>query len=124
MTQELFELLKSKNFTLTKMRRLVIEALISANAPITQEEIKSTIKDADKVTVYRTLGKLSELGIVRKFEEEGRSFFELSLEPHAHFICEKCKTIECVKIQKNMLPATYQIKDVLIKGICQNCSIV
>ena len=106
------------------MRRLVVEALISANAPITQEEIKSQIKDADKVTVYRTLGKLAELGIVRKFEEEGRSFFELSLEPHAHFICEKCKTIESVKIQKNILPATYQIKDVLIKGICQNCNIV
>lgn len=105
------------------MRRLIIEALISANTPITQEDIKSKVNDADKVTVYRTLGKLSELGIVRKFEEDGRSFFELSLEPHAHFICEKCKKIECVKISKNILLQNYQIKDVLIKGICQNCNI-
>jgi len=105
------------------MRQLVIEALSNANMPLTQEDIKRQIADADKVTVYRTLNKLLEIGLVRKFEEEGRSFFELALDFHAHFICEKCKTIECIKISKNILPHSYTLKDVLFKGICQNCNI-
>ncbi len=105
------------------MRQLVVEVLANANAPLTQEDIKQSIVGADKVTVYRTLNKLLEIGLLRKFEEEGRSFFELALDFHAHFICEKCKKITCIKISKNILPNEYTIKDVLFKGICQNCNI-
>ncbi len=111
-------------FHLTPMREAVINILVKSAIPLSHDTIMGQLSsDADRVTVYRIINKLVELGVARKFEgDDKRSYFELSLNaPHAHFICQKCQTIICLDEPLVTLPDGYHINDVTIRGLCPTC---
>jgi Fur family ferric uptake transcriptional regulator len=57
------------------------------------EEIRARCPEVGLVTVYRTLGLLSELGIARRLELGDGVRYELAEDHHHHMICESCGAI-------------------------------
>jgi Fur family ferric uptake transcriptional regulator len=61
--------------------------------------------DVDRATIYRMLNRFYEDGLVHKIiAEDGKQYFavcqqwEVPKEPHFHFRCTQCETIQCLPI--------------------------
>ncbi len=114
------ELIKDKNIKLTTARVKLLEILKEANRPLCYEEIKNDIS-MDKATFYRNISKFEEEGILNAFESNDKKrYFEVKLNPHAHFVCVKCNIVECIKNIDITLP-NYEINNVIINGKCPSC---
>ena len=114
------ELIKDKNIKLTTARVKLLEILKEAERPLCYEEIKNDIS-MDKATFYRNISKFEEEGILNAFESNDKKrYFEIKLNPHAHFVCVECSRVECIKSIDITLP-NYQINNVIINGKCPSC---
>ena len=119
---KLEELIKDKNIKLTTARVKILEILKEADRPLCYEEIKNDIS-MDKATFYRNISKFEEEGILNAFESNDKKrYFEVKLNPHAHFVCVECNRVECIKDVDIALPG-YEINNVIINGKCQDCSV-
>ena len=118
---EVKNLIEQNNLKLTVARRELLEILIKEIKPISFEDIKHKIS-MDKATFYRNIAKFESNHIVNSFESNDKKrYYELQSSPHAHFICNMCNEIECLKqIEENTLKG-YKVIDVIYKGICKNC---
>jgi Fe2+ or Zn2+ uptake regulation protein len=89
------KMLKTANLYCTSGRVAVLNVLIKTNKPLNQAQIARRLgKDHyDKVTIYRTLESLTEVGLVHKaYVEKRASHFELAhnctkSQCHPHFTC-------------------------------------
>jgi Fur family ferric uptake transcriptional regulator len=96
--------LRDHNLPVTSQREQVADAVLSANAHVSAEDIRRALKDrgahVGKATVYRTLDLLAESGLVtpRDFGEGFRRFERAGgRQHHEHLICVRCgKVIEFV----------------------------
>lgn len=132
--------LKLSGYRMSKGRKAIITTLLSVKRPITPLEVYETLKNSpsrvDKVTVYRELKFLSDLGIVhpvRLLDHVQR--FEIAPETghKHHLICTTCKTVkdvdmECADLhsierdigQKNQF--TVRGHSLEFYGVCSQCS--
>ena len=114
------ELIKDTNIKLTTARVKLLEILEEADKPLCYEEIKNNIS-MDKATFYRNISKFEEEGILNAFESNDKKrYFEIKLNPHAHFVCVECSRVECIKNVEITLP-NYEINNVIINGKCPSC---
>lgn len=114
------DLIKNKNIKLTTARVALLEILKNAKKPLCYEEIKDDIS-MDKATFYRNISKFEEEGILNSFESNDKKrYFELKLNPHAHFVCIKCNSVECIDDLDIKLEG-YEVNNVIINGVCKNC---
>ncbi|MEA2100018.1 MAG: transcriptional repressor [Campylobacterota bacterium] len=118
---EIKNLIQLKNLKLTVARRELLEILIKETKPVSFEDIKDKI-NMNKATFYRNIAMFESSQIVNSFESNDKKrYYELQSSPHAHFICNICNKIECLKqIEENTLKG-YKVIDVIYKGICKNC---
>jgi Fur family ferric uptake transcriptional regulator len=113
-------LVKDKNIKLTTARVKLLEILEAADRPLCYEEIKNDIS-MDKATFYRNISKFEEEGILNAFESNDKKrYFEVKLKPHAHFVCVKCNSVECIK-NIDITLSNYEINNVIINGTCPSC---
>jgi Fur family ferric uptake transcriptional regulator len=95
----ILEELRNRGERLTIQRRVVIEALATAENHQTIPEIQQYIQerqiDLDNSTIYRILEKLVDLGLVCRTDVGSSNVvYELMLEdPHHHLICLSCHDI-------------------------------
>ncbi len=108
-TEDLVALLTHAGYSNTRARRAVLDALSSADEPVTPADLLGSARNRHPalglVTVYRTLEILESLGLVRKLHlAEGCHSYVLSTvrpeEVHAghagenghghHVICQQC----------------------------------
>ena len=88
--------LQASGSRVTAPRRRVIEAVVSnPDHHMTAAEIVATVRDADpdfyESTVYRTLDRLVELGVLDRVQlGPGAAVFHLAHRPHEHLVCELC----------------------------------
>ena len=114
------ELIKDTNIKLTTARVKLLEIFEEADRPLCYEEIKKDIS-MDKATFYRNIAKFEEEGILNAFESNDKKrYFEIKLNPHAHFVCVECSRVECIKNVEVTLP-NYEINNVIINGKCPTC---
>lgn len=99
---EAIDAVRRSGMRLTSARRLVLEALLAARAPISAEEIADglggTRTMSDIASVYRNLETLGSLGLVRHFHAghgPGRYVLE-SRADHEYLACESCGVVESV----------------------------
>lgn len=80
----------------TGPRRAVLDAVASAGAPFTIEEIAATLPEVGRATVFRTVKLLQESGLVcRMTLEDGGVRYQLSRSGHHHhLICGECGRVE------------------------------
>ncbi len=81
--------MRGGGYKATPQRMAVLRALI-AEQHQSLEEIRARCPEVGLVTVYRTLGLLTELGIARRLDFGDGARYELAEDHHHHLVCESC----------------------------------
>ena len=129
-------ILKSSNLKTTKRRMAILLILEKSSIPMTAEDIYSiVVKDVHMSlsTTYRTLGTLSEKGILLKnLRQDGKTYYQINNHQHKHqLVCNLCnQTIpidDCplTKLEENLTQQTgFTITghSLEFSGICPRCT--
>lgn len=98
--QKLVSMLSQNGFRVTRQRRAVLRAVAATHAILTPTDIHERAREEDPaiglVTVYRTLGILSDLGLICHVHREGKSQ-GYTLAPfghHHHMLCSGCGAVQ------------------------------
>jgi len=114
----------------TTPQRLAILKEIDKKGHANVDEIYSSVKESfpsiSLATIYKNIISLTEANILSEVCTPNKNKFEITKEPHAHFICKKCNFIEDIpldeaintKIEEQYPNSTKQL---YIYGICKNC---
>ena len=103
---DLNEVLQSGGYRLTAARRVILDTLTTSGGHLTADGLLELVQQRDpgvgRMTVYRTLDLLSELGAIRPiYQGTGAAHYILLHQGHHHhLICSGCQQIvefdECV----------------------------
>ena len=131
-------LLKDFRLRSTPSRQEILHLFIKKDYALSHGDIEKEINnELDRVTVYRTLKTFLDKGLIHKvLDDEGSLKYALCNEAcsvaghhhnHVHFKCTICGQTNClnVEIPSVKLPKGYKADEVnlLIQGICENCSV-
>jgi Fur family ferric uptake transcriptional regulator len=117
------EIIEEKNLKLTSARRELLEVLHKEGKPVSFEDIKDKIH-MDKATFYRNASKFEHESILNSFESNDKKrYYEIQESEHAHFICNVCSSVECIKNIEPVIIKGYVVEDMIFKGICKKCNI-
>lgn len=133
--QAALDVLRQKHLRITGPRRLILDLLTQEHGPFTVDEIHARVRHhgADRVTVYRCLATLAEIGLVRRCDfGDDKWRYEYSADPahhHHHIICKTCRKVEiidsCVAEDLTKLVAAKGYTDISHSleffGICRTC---
>lgn len=98
-TTWIVERLRAGGGRVTGPRRAVVQAMVaSADHHLTAAEILAAVRADDpdfyESTVYRTLDRLVELGVVERVQlGAGGAVFHLPDQPHHHLVCDACGAV-------------------------------
>ena len=89
----------------TRARVALLEVLFAARRPLTHGQIQRRLSDVEvnRVTIYRTLDALREVGLVHRLESPDRLWrFGVCGDRHhghchPHFTCRVCGKVECLR---------------------------
>lgn len=99
-TEEWYKLLQKNGYRITQPRRAVVDTIIKSNRGLAPFEIfeqaRKKYPEIGLVTVYRTLEKLDELGLVQRIHHpSGCQAFIAAFTGHQHMlICNQCGQVE------------------------------
>jgi Fur family ferric uptake transcriptional regulator len=119
---------------LTGPRAAVLAVLLASRQALSHHDIEAALKGrhaVDRVTVYRVLEWLVELGLAHRIAGDDRTWrFHASGDaghPHAHFTCSQCGKTVClddvavprpVKVPKGYVSREVRLN---ITGLCASC---
>ncbi|ADE56169.1 MULTISPECIES: Fur family transcriptional regulator [Aminobacterium] len=105
--QDFFDILKKAGFRLTNQRQTIIDVLIEGeaehgNIQLIWEKAHEKDPSIGIATVYRTVGLLSDMGLLYRFSlDEGFERFELpSSSIHFHLYCRCCGKVLHLKHER------------------------
>jgi Fur family transcriptional regulator, ferric uptake regulator len=97
------EALRSRGMRISSARRLVLEALYAADAPITAEQIADGLSGrlprSDLASVYRNLETLEQIGLVRHCHfGHGPGLYMLTgPREREYLVCDSCNAVMAVE---------------------------
>lgn len=103
LSQDWLTSLQNRGYRLTASRRAVVDALAQSAESLTAADLyelgRARYKQLGLVTVYRTLEKLEELGLVQRVHRpDGCHAYISALDGHQHLLlCETCGRVEVFK---------------------------
>jgi len=129
-------MLKAAKLYRTAGRVAILKVLMDAGKPLSQDQIarRSGKNHFDKVTIYRTLESLLDVGLVHKAFIDKRAWhFELShncteTQCHPHFTCTSCGETTCLTgISLPMAKSPHKgfiihRQQVRLEGLCPACA--
>jgi Fur family ferric uptake transcriptional regulator len=99
--EEIIDTLRQAGYRITTPRRVVVDALVEASGHLTAQELIEEVERRDlgigRVSVYRTLDLLNDLGLVQASSLGGTvTTYVLTTDGcHHHLVCLSCsRTIE------------------------------
>lgn len=128
--------LARRGYRFTEARKEVLAALVSAGGHVSAEELVALVhhggSDVGRMTVYRTLDLLTELGLVRPiYQGTGAAHFILLVEGHHHhLVCTGCNRIveldACLLTgieQRTENSMGFEVRGHLLElyGLCRQC---
>jgi len=129
------ELLRAVGLRMTGGRVDILDVLLRAHRPLTEDEIRARLKrEVDRTTVYRNLEHFMVKNLVHRcFVRERAWHYELAhncgpKQCHPHFCCTKCGRMVCLTEVSvplaRKLPEGFELKrqQVRIEGLCPRCS--
>ena len=117
------ELIEEKKLKRTTARIELLEIFDKYQKPLSYDDIKDS-NSMDKATLYRNVAKFEKEDILSSFESNDKKrYYEFLEVPHAHCICIKCNSLECLKNLEIPKLEEYKIVDATYKGYCKNCNI-
>ena len=138
MKNEVAEILKRNQLSVTDSRRKILDLFRQNNGALAHADIETkTGEHFDRVTIFRTLQTFVEKGIIHTIPTVDNSvLYALCKDAcseghhhdnHVHFICDDCGTAYClenISTPEVKLPAGFKQTqtDVLVSGKCDKCS--
>lgn len=134
--QEWKSQLQASGYRLTEPRRAVVETVASSQQVLSPldiyERAHQRYAKLGLVTVYRTLEKLEELGLVQRVHQDtGCQAFAASTPGHQHLlVCQRCGRVEYFSgdqldrlIAEVASESGYQIREHWLQlfGLCSQC---
>jgi len=129
-------ILKTAKLYCTAGRVAVLRILLKADKPLRQDQIAQRLsaRSFDRVTIYRTLESLLEVGLVHKaFLDERARHFELArncseTQCHPHFTCTSCGNTHCLtemaipKVKGTHKGFLIHRQQTRLEGLCPACA--
>ncbi len=129
-------ILKSSDLKTTKSRTAILKVLNCSAEPMTAEDIYTVVTKEIKMslsTAYRTLGTLSDKGILLKnLSQDGKTYYQINGHQHKHqLVCTLCnETVpidDCplTSLEENLIRKTgFTITGHSLEflGICPKCT--
>ena len=130
--------LKHHGYRLTSPRKAVVEVVANSASVLSPHEIyalgRGRYAKLGLVTVYRTLEKLEEMGLVQRVHRpDGCEAFIAGVDGHQHLlVCESCGRVEYFGgdkldglINKVQGDSGYEIREHWLQffGLCQACQL-
>jgi Fur family ferric uptake transcriptional regulator len=130
------QILKLAGLRVTSCRLQIMDVMCGVSRPISRDQISEKLgtQGPDKVTVYRTLERFVQAGIVHKaFIHKRKWLYELAdhcteFQCHPHFTCTACGRTDCLTGMKMPMPKSpyngYKIEHqrVQLEGLCPHCA--
>jgi Fe2+ or Zn2+ uptake regulation protein len=131
MFDKYIQLLKDHKIKITHQRLEILKYLDERKNHPTAEDIYEDLKknqpSLSKTTIYNTVEKLKEEGVIQALDISGETRYDIKKNLHHHFLCIVCGKIididlPCQNIEK-ITRQGYTIKEVhgYFKGICKEC---
>jgi Fur family ferric uptake transcriptional regulator len=136
---QLRECLRLAGLRSTSARLAVLRLLMDRSAPSSHPEVTHALSDGgwDRVTLYRNLMDLAEVGILRRvdlgdhvwrYELATGSHDPSSPSDHPHFLCTRCGDVACMPVLE--LPAGQGVPSAVLsgevsiqfRGVCDSCA--
>lgn len=133
---QIHTILTQNGHRLTSARQTIVETLVSCEGHITADDLAIQVRhkapNVGRMTVYRTLDLLTELGAVRPiYQGTGAAHFILMADgSHHHLICNRCHTViefdDCLADELSQRLAekfNFHVSSHLLElhGLCANC---
>ena len=132
---EFKEILKKRNLKATSNRLNLLTKIQNNGSAMSYSNIQNTMQPIDRVTLYRTIEKLKEKGIIHTaFQSNNEIYYaicgmdcssENHVHNHIHFKCSKCETVTCEDVLNplNISLPKHEIHNISVnvKGICEVC---
>ena len=135
--QSAIRLLQDKGYRLTPSRRVILQTLLDCGGHLSADELVDRARAAapgvGRMTVYRTLDLLNELGLIRPvYQGTGAAhYIWLHDGHHHHLVCSSCDQViefeDCVieEVADQLgRRFNFQIEGHLLElyGVCGDCS--
>ena len=135
-TEKILNLVVQNGYRRTSARLAIITALVNSAGHITADDLADKVRQqaphVGRMTVYRTLDLLCELGVVRPiFQGTGAAHYILMANgSHHHLICNRCHDViefeECSAaslIEQMAAQYNFHLFSHLLElhGLCENC---
>jgi len=127
--KEIKSLLEESNLKITPQRLAILKEL-EKKGHASIEEIYDDIRDffpsISLATIYKNITALKDENIISEICLHQKPKFEITKEPHAHFICKRCGKVEDIPfsdVVKEEIDKRYpnSYKELYIYGICESC---
>lgn len=134
--QTLCQKIQAQGYRLTQARQVILQTLLESGAHQTADELALLVNkrasNIGRMTVYRTLELLTELGVVRPiYQGTGAAHYVLLEEGHHHhMVCNACQKV--IELEQCWLEGVaeelngrfgFQIQGHLLEfyGTCADC---
>lgn len=135
------ERLRASGCRLTPQRRAILEVFGGEPKHLTPQQIyarlESRLSSLSLATVYNTLELFEEIGIVKRVNaRDGQTYFDPTVEPHHHGVCDACGELFDVHIESDSLhqllanattlhegATEFRVEQasVWLRGVCASC---
>lgn len=133
--KELSEGLRQEGYRFTRQRRIILEEVQQQQHHPSAKEIYDAVKvrlpNISLGTVYRGLGVLVELRLIRKVKHGEYARFDANLAEHHHLICTDCNQLLDVDVPLSEPLNTQQFRargfevqgyKLELYGLCPTCA--
>lgn len=130
-------MLQRNSLSVTESRKKILQLFLEQTGALAHGDIERKAGEKfDRVTIYRTLQKFVDKGIIHTIPTADNSIrYALCKDEcseghhqdhHIHFVCSNCNQTYClddVVTPEIKLPKGYQAEhvEVVVEGICKNC---
>ncbi len=135
-TDAIVKTLKAKGLRVTPQRFAVYANLLSRTDHPTVEQLLVDLNQhcpiSSQATIYSSLQALRTAGLIREvLLEAGVSRYDAKVEPHHHFHCQECGSIEdigwdalpVVEFARLRVGLQAHAYEITVRGCCDRCQI-